>query len=484
MKFIKNIWDFFANWIRRCQREHCPRGYVRVSAKTLADICECINPSYSHLAEYARQELSNDYLDSPGFAHTFYSNRAAFFASVANLPAYFYNHLMEKYSPEKEKERFHSMVAAAKLQEHILLSEEGTRKAINFEKIMVDDDIQLNLGGIFRSWKFNCVKFCGAVALNIYPPSFNSSIGEMVFNKSVCFGNFECWFFGVPDFYISDSKFMSSFIMDTGSDTQLGAYGQVDDMEEKFFQHLHTPTIRFFHNSFKGNLMLFANAQEYRGKASSATLGRVHFSGGNYISELLSLPALYPESNLVNVDIHDPVVRKDGRLIKVYDIQFDNRERIKMPSHPGVALQYKEFFIALKKQAIEKRDRDAELKYGRKERYFDRGLATYWEDKFILDWSYYASDGGISWFRPIGLLILVQTGLAAAFICSGWCDWNWWVWGKLAVESLDPLSHVESGCASPLSAAVYGVARKIFLFLFLYEIIKVFRRFSNKPFSE
>ena len=485
MNFIKKIWDFF--W--QDQREHCPHDYARVSAKTLADICECINPSYSHLVEYARQELRNDYLDSPGLAHTFYSNRAAFLASVANLPADFYNYLMEKYSPEKEKERFHSMVAAAKLQQHILLSGQGLRNAINFKKIMVEDDIQLNLGGIFRSWKFDCVKFCGAVALKIYPPSFKSSIGEMIFNKSVCFGEFECWFSGVPDFYICDSKFMSSFTMDTGSDIQLDAYGQADGMEKEFFQNLYAPTIRFVHNSFKGNLMLFANAQEYRGKAPSATLGRVHFGGGNYISDLLSLPALYPESNPITVDIYDPVVRKSGRLIKVYDIQFDNRERIKMPSHPGVMLQYKDFFIALKNRAIEKRNREAEFNYGRKERYFDRGLATHWQDQLILGWSHYVSDSGISWIRPIVCLLGVQAILAIAFI--GWNDWtcacnwswkvgaDWWAGIEMFVKSLDPLSSVDSECASTLSAAIYGVARKIFLFLFLYEIIKVFRRFSK-----
>ena len=93
------------------------------------------------------------------------------------------------------------------------------------------------------------------------------------------------------------------------------------------------------------------------------------------------------------------------------------------------------------------------------------------------------SDSGISWIRPIGWLIAVQAILAAAFI--GWnvwicpSDWSVGGWAKTVIESFDPLSKVESKCADSISAPLYNVARKIFLFLFLYETIKVFRRFSK-----
>ena len=490
MKFIKKIYDFFANRVRQFQRERCPRGYARVSAKTLMDICECINPSYAHLAEYARQELGathgwggkmdiGDRFDSPSLADAFYNNREAFFASVADIPAFFYNYLIEKYSPANEEKRFQSMVEAAGLQQHVLLFNEGVHKAISFEKIMVEDNIKLNLGGKFRRWKFNCVKFCDAVDLNIYPPSFNSSLGGMVFSNNVCFGKFECWFFGVPHIYILGSKFMEAMILDVGSDVQLNAYGRVDEMEDKFLQS-SAPAIEFSGNRFEKIMLLFGVGISYRGLVTNPNLGEVRFGEGNYIGDMALSHAIYPE-NKTNAK---SIINSDGeRAVKVREIHFDTHECIKMPSNTALMMHYKDFFINLKNRAIERRDREAEFGYARKERYFDRGLANRWQDKFILGWSHYVSDSGISWIRPIGWLIAVQAILAAAFI--GWnvwicaSDWSVGGWAKTVIESLDPLSKVESKCADSISSPLYNVARKIFLFLFLYEVIKVFRRFSK-----
>ena len=490
MNFINKIYDFFANWIWQRQREHCPRGYVRVSAETLMDICECINPSYDNLVKYAESELEAFYgygsgTDIGGFfkkidpVNAFYDDREkfldkGFLASFLKFPGSFHENLIEKYSPTKEMERFQNMVAAAGLQKHILLSGAGENKAIGFEKIMVEDDVKLNLGGKFRLWKFHCVKFCGTVNLNIYPPSFDAYLGGMIFSKSVCFGDFSCLFAGVANFNICNSKFMSSMAMDIGTDAQLAAYGRVEDMNEKLYQWLGVPSIKFVSNFFKGELNIYRNSNSYKGYLHFPSLGEIHFSEGNYISALRLIASLYPKTKPDR-----SIDYTKGMIAYVYEITFDNQERFKMPPYRGMMLRHKDFFIALKNQAIEKRDREAEFNYGRKERYFDRGLATLWQDKFVLGWSHYVSDSGISWIRPISWLIAVQAILAAAFIGLGWCDWDWWVWGKLAVESLNPLSQVESGCASPFSTAFYGVARKIFLFLFLYETIKVFRRFSK-----
>ena len=146
-------------------------------------------------------------------------------------------------------------------------------------------------------------------------------------------------------------------------------------------------------------------------------------------------------------------------------------------------MRYKQYFIALKNQAIDNHDREAEFNYGRKERYFDRGVATRWQDKFPLWWSHIISDSGISWFRPAFILLAGQWILAAIFIGGfGGCG----DWSMAAVESLNPLSSLDDIAKSPcckewidsFSASIYNAARRIFSLALLYEIIKVLRRFS------
>ena len=508
MNIRQNIREFFAkHFSKHVWRERWldirafPRK--RVSAATLVEICECINPSYDRLVKYAERELEAFYgygsgTDIGGFfkksdlVNAFYDDREkfldkSFLVRFLKFPGSFHEHLIEKYSPAKEMERFQSKVVAAELQEHILLSNVGEFKTINFVKIMVEDDIELNLGGKFCNWQFYRVKFCGAAKLNIYPPSAHFAFGGLHFNESACFGAFSCLFAGVVNFHILNSKFMSSMAMDIGTDAQLNAYGRIGDMNRKLYKWLGAPSITFFNNSFKEMLGLFSNSNTYKGALRFPTLGKVHFGKGNYIHTLdLTASTLYPKTEPMD---ENSINYNAERPIHVDDIKFDIHERIKMPWDSGTMLRFKDFFITLKNRAIEKRDREAEFSYARKERYFDRGLANRWQDKFILEWSHYVSDSGISWLRPIGWLLGVQAILAAAFI--GWndwtcaCDWSWrvladWgVWAEMFVKSLDPLSDVKFKCASTLSAAIYGVVRKIFLFLFLYETIKVFRRFSK-----
>ena len=500
MKIIKKIYDFFSDWIQKRQREHCPRGYVRVSAKTLMDICECINPSYDRLVKYAERELEGYYgygsgTDIGSFfkksdpVNAFYDDREkfldkGFLASFLQFPDSFHEYLIKKYSPAKEMERFQSEVAAAGLQGHILLSDIHGSKIIDFVKIMVEDDLgedfELHLGGKFCLWRFRRIKFCGEANLSIYPPSADTH-ASITFSESVCFGRFSCLFAGVASLRILNSKFMSSVAIDIGTDDQLTAYGRIEDMNRKLYQSPDLPSITFCNNSFKGKLWLLSNnnARLVRG-VRFPTLGEVHFGEGNYIHSLNLLDSLYPKTEPMD---EKSINYDTDRVMHVYDIKFDSHERIRMPLDSWTMLRFKDFFITLKNRAIEKRDREAEFSYARKERYFDRGLANRWQDKFILGWSHYVSDSGISWLRPIGWLIAVQAILAAAFI--GWnvwicpSDWSVGGWAKTVIESFDPLSKVESKCADSISAPLYNVARKIFLFLFLYEIIKVFRRFSK-----
>ena len=495
-KFIKKIYGFFISRVQQFQRERCPRGYVRVSAETLMDICECINPSYDRLIKYAERELEGHYgwgsgTDIGGFfkvrelVNAFHDDRKKFLdkkflARFVEMPNSFHEYLIEKYSPAKEMERFQSKVAAAGLQGHILPYDIGEHKLIDFVKIMVEDDVELNLGGKFCHWGFRRVKFCGETNLNIYPPSFDSFIGGLIFNENVCFGTFSCLFAGVVNLNIFNNKFMSFMAVDIGTDAQLAAYGRTEDMNRNLYQSPSLPSITFANNSFKDQLELFSNSRIYKGAVRSPTLGTVHFGKGNYIHRLDLIDSLYPKTQ------QDSQFRSvDEKIVAhVYDIKFDSHERIRMPLDSETMLHLKDFFITLKNRAIEKRDRAAEFSYARKERYFDRGLATRWQDKFPLWWSHIVSDSGISWFRPVVILLVAQWILAAIFIggfggCGGWLI--------ATVESLNPLSSLEDIVKSPcckewidsLSASIYNAVRRIFSLALLYEIIKSLRRFHN-----
>ena len=506
-KFIKKIWDFVVKpfskhfWRKLWLEFRARYCYKSVDAKTLMKVCECINPSYARLVEHARRKLGGiahslvkveggDLLDTSDVADLFYNDRKKFLdkdflkSVMGAIPDSFYKYLVKKYSPGKEEERFKRMVEKFGLQKHVLCCDDLSSRAIDFVKIVVQGNITLNLVGKFHYCRFHCAKFSGNVDINIYPPFYTPGIGAMIFSKNICCGGFSCSFVGVPHIDIFDNIFMSHTGINIGMPAQLvkreQAHYRIRDLMELFFKDSLAPIAEFSGNQFKRKVFLYPISHfKNNTGVGNPTLGRVRFVNGNHIRKLLMSFPLFPESRPAGLSEVNIGAFSKNKIVRVHDIHFDPHERIDMPWRRETKQEYKEYFVALKNQAIERRDREAEFNHGRKERYFDRGLANRWQDKFILDWSQLVSDSGISWARPIGWLILVQTGLAAAFICSGWCDWDWWVWGKLAVESLDPLSQVESGCARPIYTAIYGVARKIFLFLFLYEIIKVFRRFSK-----
>ena len=462
----------------------------RVKAAKLVDICECINPQYSLLVECARRNLGDkgDLFDDIHRANNFYGDREKFLASIVGFPYFFREYLFERYSLDKEKERFQGLVADAGLEKHILLSDETGRETINFKKIMVEGDIELNLVGKFHYWKFNSVKFCGKVSLDIYPPNYNSVLGGMTFKKSVCVGDFSCRFAGVPHFQIEDNKFLSSMAIDIGTDTELCAFGQVDKMKEKFLEDTHVPSINFLKNRFKKALQVFSSGIDYCGFSRNLTLGKVRFDKGNYIGALILSYAIFLEGKPPMEMPSDKPINPDIiRYPKVHDIYFGTRERVKMPENKEEILRLKDFFVALKHRAIDKRDREAEFGYGRKERYFDRGLATSWQDKFPWWWSHCMSGSGISWIRPTVILLVGQCCFAAAFIgvLGGCCDYATWL--QAAVESLNPLSSLrdieKSECynewVNSFSASIYSAVRRIFSLALLYEIVKVLHRFYN-----
>ena len=280
MNFIQKIRDLCAKFFsKQVWRERWldirafPRK--RVNAQTLMDICESINPSYDRLVKYVRRELGGtygwgeigrgDYLDNRNLADMFYDEREKFLNrefldSVlrGSIPDSVYEYLIKNFSSAKEEENFRNKVAAAGLQKHVLLSDNYGRNIIKFRKIMVEGDVNLNLGEKFHHWWFYRVKFCDSARINIYPPSFTPRVGEMIFTKSICLGDFSCWFAGVPDFHICDSKFMSFVTMDIGTDTQFASYGRVDKMTKDFLEIPQIPTINFSSNRFEKHLQMFS----------------------------------------------------------------------------------------------------------------------------------------------------------------------------------------------------------------------------------
>ena len=449
MKIIKKIWDYVAqklskHYWRECYLEYCSRHYKAVDAKTLADIRECINPSYRHPDVYAWRTHDS---------------------SLA------------------EEEELASIIEGAGLQEHILLSDEGNGKAIKFVNLKIKDDFNLNLSVKFNRWEFHRIKFDKGIGISVFPSFKHWNTGAVVFNKIICRNSFWCMYAGVSNIRICDS-ILPSVSMKIGVPKPWVTAGQMGMMMRDYFCDSIAPTVEFSGNYIKDlapyTELTPTDPDEIANNSKRIyNLGSVSFVKGNYIGALRLLTSMLPYDKSARDDRKVRTFFPGDEVVSVARIHFDPHERIEMPSDWEEKMKHKEYFVALKNQATRRCDREAEFSHGRKERYFDRGLANRWQDKFILGWSHYVSDSGISWIRPAAILLVGQWLLAAIFIGLGWCDWDWWVWGKLAVESLNPLSQVESGCASPLSAAFYGVARKIFLFLFLYEIIKVFRRFSK-----
>ena len=428
--------------------EFCALFYKRVDAKTLMEICECINSPRIH----------RDFM-------VWISNNSS--------PA--------------EEEKLASMIEAAGLREHILLSDEGNYKAIKFLNLKIKGDVNLNLSGTFNRWEFHRIKLDNGIGISVFPSAKRWNIGVVVFNKIICRNSFGCMYAGVSDIRICDSV-LSSVSMKIGVPNMPAAYGRMDNMMRDYFCDSIAPAVEFSGNYIKDlspyTELTPTDPNEILDKSKRVfNLGSVSFVKGNYIGVLRLLTSMLPYDKSARDDRKVRTFFSGDEVISVARIHFDPHERIAMPSDWEEKMKYKEYFVALKNQAIRRHDREAEFSHGRKERYFDRGLANRWQDKFILGWSHYVSDSGISWIRPIGWLIAVQAILAAAFI--GWnvwicaSDWSVGGWAKTVIESFDPLKNVESACPDSLSAPFYNVARKIFLFLFLYEIIKVFRRFSK-----
>ena len=526
MKIIQKIRDFFSKhiWKKTCDfiikdawKIHaCKRLWVRffsarygkmaeVNAADLQKICEYVNPSYSGFMDYAlflmtryireqegqhlfnlpmTSEQERNSFIAPGMVYYFYHDSREFLVRLRSMLSdgiehpnwdriYYSLRDFHSESCSPNLKGFEEMVRKYGLQGHVI----WRGKTIRFKKIKVNGAVKLALGGRFNRWLFNRVQFCDDAAINIYPPREDIG-GKMFFSKNVCCGKFACSFSAVSRIHIGGNIFNSS--LEVGRDVDIAQNGELFG---KWIQHM-TGCVRNFSSSiveFSNNYIeKFATLYNNSPASGSCSIGAALFVEGNYLGGL-SVPTSSPAQKKWSVEGNDDIPPEREH---VKNMRFDMHEHIKMPPSKEMAMRYKDYFVSLKNKAIKANNREAEFNYGRKERYFDRGVTTSRQDKFILWWSHLVSNSGVSWLRPAAILLVGQWILAAIFIGGfGGCDG----WLIATVESLNPLSSLDDIAKSPcceewidsFSASIYNAVRRIFSLALLYEIIKVLRRFSN-----
>ena len=485
-----------------------------VSAEVLETLCGYVNPSYSDLvAHFQRVTGQGGLLHDKEMVKLFYTDREKFFTRLKSILSSrfssvewansLYEGFKATYGPIPSQ--FTQFLKANGLDAHIRARKPLIDSTLDFRNIKVEGVVNLTLGGSFSVWLFRCVEFCDTATVSIYPPFFarNPSVS---FYKNVFHGDFKCLFAFAREISIIKSKFKHSVII--GADTMGENNDAIARCEKELAYHdiadSHTHSTVKFSGSRCESLVTIYNRF---GEKNFPGINMVRFEDGNIIGGLS-----IPESVLANVGaqyylnrMRQHLIPNRRMLISYYDpigakgisnFHFDINEHIKMP-HKEEAPFYKIFFIGLKNKAIETHDREAEFNYGRKERYFDRAAAPRRQDRFILWWSHLVSDGGISWIRPSAILLGGQCILAAFFIgwLGGCCDYA--AWFQAAVESLNPLSSLPeilkslgdgnesckkslSAWENSLTASIYNAVRRIFSLALIYEIVKVFLRFSNK----
>ena len=391
MKFIKKTWDYVAqklskHYWRECYLEYCSRRYKTVDAKTLAGICECINPPYSDIVELAQSVFGGgnmhwakmeggDLFDDPRLAEVFYRDRKRFLSRkylnsvVGDIGDSFHDFLMEHHSLAKEASEFKSRVAAADLQEHIILLDDNVgRKTIKFTKINVQGNIELHLGGKFNRWEFNRVKFGGTATVNIFPPHSGYPPARMEFKDNICNGTFTCLFAAVAEIYIS-GNIMPAVCVDAPKDTIFHNGEAVGLLLTKMIDSCsEVPRVEFSNNNIKLAAVLYPDPG--RESRPDFGLGDVRFMGGNYIGRLCLAPALAPAE--------ESTKDNGGRLPRIRSFYFSVWEHVALTSDMREVRNCKEFFIAWKNQAKKMGDDESVYRYAFQEKYFDRMLGYNW----------------------------------------------------------------------------------------------------------
>ena len=503
---INKIYDFFVRLLSKNLRreiwlELCALFYKGVNAKILEELCGCVNPSYSDLINRVERAVGLGHLLREGeLVSLFYDDRESFLTDIMKLlnehvpsarAISLYEELRAIYALIPD--RFAEIVRENKLTGKVkLLNTNDMGVVLEFTKIKVKGKVHFSLGGIANRWSFRRVKFLDSVIVSLYPSFFINYSPMMTFQNNICRSSFACLFAFADNIAIIGNKFklpvlVEAAINSVSENKQAVAQwkGDMIDIDISYFSA--NSTVEFSSNYFNHIVRLDNNIGEY----PAASIKMVRFGGGNIIRGVS-----VPDPKLSKIKARSRFVpyrpSPKGKPI-VSDVRFGINEHITTPDKRE-ALLYKDFFIALKNEAIKKHDREAEFNYGRQERYFDWCLADRLQDKFIVLWSRIMSNSGISWLRPASILLGGQYALAAFFIgwLGGCCDYA--AWFQAAVESLNPLSSLPdmleslggesckcslSAWEDSISASIYNAVRRIFSLALIYEIVKALRRFSN-----
>ena len=116
------------------------------------------------------------------------------------------------------------------------------------------------------------------------------------------------------------------------------------------------------------------------------------------------------------------------------------------------------------------------------------------QDRFILWVSKITTDYDRSWWRPTWILLASVLGLAfwATSLIDDPCQWDWEIFGKIFLALCYPLTNLSSPKVLFQVAGkelefnnisfwlhLINFVHKVCVYFFLYEIIKVFRRFGK-----
>ena len=487
-----NFFDIFSIHFWRALRLEFfafARFYKSVEAADLEELCGYINPPYSRLLEMVEQGKGDiSRLREAAVVRLFYENRMAFLEKdhLLNLITSqfvpesvmisLYEELRETFSPTSEK--FMGLVEEMRLKDHVALRNNG----IEFRRIKVNGEVNFSLGWGPRYCAFNHVKFCNDVTVDMHSP-LEIFQGNVLFNKSICREKCSCSFSLSADITFIQSVFRSSVQVMCGMEPKQ----RRDRYSVEFSPNIQRAandglgaTVVFFDNYVKDEVSL----HDFSALSGNIpNIDMVRLINRNVVGGLSVPPVLSAEEPPVEFCEYPHTHRNH-----IGNIDFGIDEVIQCPSEKKVAERYKNAFLALKNRARKKCDREGEFKYGRQERYFDWCLSNGFQDSFIFWWSRVLSNSGISWARPVCILLLGQLYLAFAYIGEhGECG-NWLTWLQAAIDSLNPLSNLsdiikssccEEGWGDSLSASVYNAVRRIFSLVLIYEIIKALRRFHN-----
>ena len=196
-----------------------------------------------------------------------------------------------------------------------------------------------------------------------------------------------------------------------------------------------------------------------------------------------------------------PVVNKSGSIeeIPLKDLKPKLERNVywgpyqKITPHQYRWREHRDFLLELKKEAEGRQD-DSQVNVLKREIMIcdhelikEEPLLKSWPDLLTLWFNAIFSDYGISWTRPLWLLLVLNLAFALLAACLGGIEIFSWETGYIYAKTFDPFSGlIDLGSSEGIKPqykhvliAALGVLQKIFLAICTYEIIRAGRRFTR-----